>query len=104
METQQAAHGAGGSGPVTDVGQDEALVREFAQAVLEGAAPEELLLFDETVADYRRDPDAVLVPTLSTGFTDKFLLDGEEPPGCRQGPRAVFVRPPERCASRSVAR
>lgn len=62
METQQAAHGAGGSGPVTDVGQDEALVREFAQAVLEGAAPEELLLFDETVADYRRDPDAVLDP------------------------------------------
>ena len=33
METQQAAHGAGGSGPVTEVGQDEALVRELAESV-----------------------------------------------------------------------
>lgn len=49
------------SGMVT-VGQDEELVREFAQAVLERAAPEELVLFDETFADYTRDPAAVLDP------------------------------------------
>lgn len=38
------------------------LVREFAQAVLEQAAPEELLLFEETFDDYSRDPAAVLDP------------------------------------------
>lgn len=39
---------------------DEHLVRELAQVVLEQTAPEELLLFDETAAEYFADPQGVL--------------------------------------------
>ena len=39
---------------------DEQLVRELAQSVLEQTAPEELLLFDETAAEYFADPRGVL--------------------------------------------
>lgn len=39
---------------------DEQLVRELAQVVLEQTAPDELLLFDETAAEYFADPQGVL--------------------------------------------
>ncbi|MGB7981506.1 MAG: hypothetical protein WCF36_12020 [Candidatus Nanopelagicales bacterium] len=39
---------------------DEQLVRELAQSVLQQTAPEELLLFDETAAEYFADPPGVL--------------------------------------------
>jgi hypothetical protein len=40
-----------------------ALVAELAQLVLERAAPEELVLFEETAQEYFDDPGAVLDPT-----------------------------------------
>ena len=48
--------------PHTDLAQDEELVRELARTILAQAAPEELVLFDETAADYFADPQAVLDP------------------------------------------
>ncbi|QBR91380.1 hypothetical protein [Nocardioides euryhalodurans] len=57
--------------PPVDPARDEDLVRDFARTVLEQAAPEELVLFDQTAADYFRDPDAVLDPARrdeSVGF------------------------------------
>ncbi len=41
---------------------DRALVEELVRSALEGAAPEELVLFDDTAEEYFRDPDAVLNP------------------------------------------
>ncbi len=41
---------------------DRALLEELARLALEGVAPEELVLFDETAEEYFRDPDAVLNP------------------------------------------
>lgn len=40
--------------------EQQDLVRELAQHVLEVAAPEELVLFDETAEEYFADPDGVL--------------------------------------------
>jgi hypothetical protein len=48
--------------PHTEVAYDEELVRDFAVTVLQRAAPEELALFEESAADYFRDPEAVLAP------------------------------------------
>lgn len=48
--------------PDADLAQDEELVRDFARTVIERAAPEELVLFDDSAADYFRDPQAVLDP------------------------------------------
>jgi hypothetical protein len=47
--------------PVTAEDQ-QALIRELAEAALERAAPEELAVFDETAEEYFRSPDAVLNP------------------------------------------
>jgi hypothetical protein len=41
---------------------DRQLVTEFAQLVLEEAAPEELVIFEETAAEYFADPAGVLHP------------------------------------------
>jgi hypothetical protein len=41
---------------------EQSLVDELAHAVLERVAPEELVLFDETAADYFRDPKLLLSP------------------------------------------
>jgi hypothetical protein len=48
--------------PRTDLAHDEELVRDFAVTVLEHAAPEELALFEDSAADYFRDPESVLAP------------------------------------------
>jgi hypothetical protein len=42
---------------------DRDLLEELARAVLEHAAPEELVIFEETAEEYFRDQDAVLHPT-----------------------------------------
>jgi len=42
--------------------ESEELVAEFARHVLQTAAPDELVLFDETAAEYFNDPEAVLHP------------------------------------------
>lgn len=51
-------------GPNATTGDDglRPVVEELAQLVLERAAPEELVLFDETAAEYFADPDRVLDP------------------------------------------
>ena len=41
---------------------DRDLVEELARAVLEEAAPEELVIFEDTAAEYFADPGAVLDP------------------------------------------
>jgi hypothetical protein len=48
--------------PAPQAPDDRALVEDLARSALEGAAPEELVLFDDTAAEYFRDPDAVLNP------------------------------------------
>jgi hypothetical protein len=48
--------------PGSGVEEDRSLVEELAQLVLEQAAPEELLIFNETADEYFRDPDRVLDP------------------------------------------
>ena len=48
--------------PHADLAHDEELVRDLARAVLARAAPEELVLFEESAADYFADPRAVLDP------------------------------------------
>lgn len=42
--------------------EEQDLIRELAQHVLEVAAPDELVLFDETAEEYFADPDGVLRP------------------------------------------
>jgi glycosyltransferase involved in cell wall biosynthesis len=46
---------------VTDADERE-LIAELGKLVVDQAAPEELLVFDETADEYFRDPDAVLDP------------------------------------------
>ena len=41
---------------------DQALISELSQAVLSQAAPEELVIFDETAEEYFADPDSTLRP------------------------------------------
>lgn len=40
--------------------ENEQLIRDLAQVVLEQTAPDELLIFDETAAEYFADPQGVL--------------------------------------------
>ena len=39
---------------------EQGLIDELARAALERVAPEELVLFDETAAEYFRDPESLL--------------------------------------------
>jgi hypothetical protein len=41
---------------------ERALLEDLVRSALEDAAPEELVIFDDTAAEYFRDPDAVLNP------------------------------------------
>jgi hypothetical protein len=50
------------STPDLSSADERALVEELARAVLEQAAPEELLIFEETSREYFSDPRAVLHP------------------------------------------
>jgi hypothetical protein len=43
-------------------GSEQTLVQELAQLVVEDVAPEELVLFEDTSAEYFADPDGVLDP------------------------------------------
>lgn len=51
-----------GNVPNTGLDADRSLVEELAQLVLEQAAPEELVIFDESAAEYFADPARVLDP------------------------------------------
>lgn len=42
--------------------EDRALMEDFARTVLEQAAPEELVIFEDTAEEYFQDPRAVLDP------------------------------------------
>lgn len=50
------------SGTIGPMTPDRALVEDLARSVLEQAAPEELVIFEDTAEEYFRDPDAVLDP------------------------------------------
>jgi len=50
------------SGTIGAMTPDRALVEDLARSVLEQAAPEELVIFEDTAEEYFRDPDAVLDP------------------------------------------
>ncbi len=50
------------AGPQDPAVVDRALVEELARSVLEQAAPEELVIFEETAQEYFDDPQAVLDP------------------------------------------
>ena len=57
-----------GDVPGTDA--ERSVVEELARLVLEQAAPEELVLFEETSAEYFADPDRVLDPRAGTRPSD----------------------------------
>jgi hypothetical protein len=49
-------------GAPTGVGEERSAVEQLAQLVLERVAPEELVIFDSTAAEYYRNPERVLHP------------------------------------------
>lgn len=62
---------------ILSAADEEALVREFAQQILEAAAPEELAVFDETADEYFADPGRAIRPSGTeepVGFGIEFAL------------------------------